>query len=82
LFFIYLFLLRNVFFDSIFYTIFNTHESLYTDPAGNPEELVGILIIDKLLTNVALHLSVVIPEPTINDVVQFAVLFIPPDIPE
>ena len=47
---------------------------LQTEPDGKPDEEVGILLIDKLLTNVAQHLSLVILSPTMNEQLQQAQL--------
>ena len=47
--------------------MFNTLPFCQTDPAGNPAEEVGILLIERLFTNVVRSLSVAIPEPNIND---------------
>ena len=54
---------------------------LQTLPAGSPAELVGIFFIERLFTNVAQTLSVVMLEPETKDSAQDAVLQQPPNIP-
>ena len=50
-------------------TIFKTPELLQTEPEGSPADDVGIVLIDRLFTNVVQVLSEVMFAPTMNDVV-------------
>jgi len=69
-------------FHNLIYTILSVPPSFHTDPAGKPAELVGIFIIDKLLTNVVQLRFAVISEPTIIDLKQDTELHAPPSIAE
>lgn len=58
-------------------------EQYHSEPEGNPVQLSGKFIIDKLLTNVAHVLSAVIHVPTMNVHVSPVIeLNTPPNIPE
>jgi hypothetical protein len=71
------------YFVIFYYTIFNVPKSFHTAPEGKPKKDVGMFLIDKLFTNVVLHLSAVIPKPTIIAALQLDVLFdFPPKILE
>lgn len=64
-------------------TIHNALPIRYTEPIGNPAPLVGIFIIDKLLTNVVQDLSAVILEPMMwVSVLPVILLLTPPNIDE
>ncbi len=52
-----------MFFDIIFYTIFNTHESLYTVPGASPADDVGMLLKCRQFTCVVFAAVLQIPAP-------------------
>ena len=55
---------------------------LHTAPLGKPADDVGMVLIERLLTNVVQTLSVVMPVPITNDKSQDAIFPLPPKRPE
>jgi hypothetical protein len=62
--------------------MFSAFPFLHTEPEGNPADDVGMLLIDRLLTNVVHTLSVVILFPTTKEQLQVAKLLLPARTPE
>ena len=71
-----------MFFLVLFYTMFKTPPLFQTEPEGKPNDDVGIVLIERLFTNVVHSLSAIIPTPIIIAPVQQDVFPHPPNIAE